>query len=417
MKTNLLYFSIAVLLCVCNVKLHGQKEPANITAFKDTLHAMSDRTDNAFFKLHCQSMIDVINAQAEFSSNDVNFLNQTYLAFNDRAAIGNAKQLDTYLKRQRPFIMSWISPTDQQVSFSWVTPPADWDPNKSYPLYVQLHGLWDVASNMIQYMTYPYLNPPSYSYAFEDGYLLSPWGRGNMWYQGISETDIWECMAALEKYASINPARKYLCGHSMGGYGTWHIALSSSRTWAAIGLHAAALWFNSTELSTDAVSQMKNVPVFFVCGTKDELLSINQNLFEMLLDARVRNIMFMTFEGGHDYHQGDVEAMYAWMHKFVNSNVSTDIKTQTSVSASTVSAFPNPFQTTVRITYSLPESSRVTLEIYNSQGQIVKKTEYAQQAAGDNEISWTPDNLPQGVYYYSLTTDYSKYSNRMVYLK
>lgn len=417
MKTKLLYLSFAALLCVCNANLLGQEEPANITAFKDTLLAMSGRTDNDFFKLHCQSMIDVINAQTELSSNDINFLNQTRLAFNDGAPTANAKHLATYLERQRPFIMSWKSPTDGQVSFTWVTPPANWDPNKSYPVYVQLHGLWDVASNMIQYMTYPYLNPPSNSFAFEDGFWLSPWGRGNLWYQGSSETDIWECMAALEQHARIDPARKYLCGQSMGGYGTWHIARKSANTWAAIGLHAAALWINPTEIGVDAVNQLKNVPVFFICGTKDDLLSVNQNLFEMLLDAGERNIMFMTFEGGHDYRQCDVEAMYAWMHKYVNSNVTTDIETQTSVSASAVRAFPNPFQTTVHIKYSLPTCSKVTLEIYNNQGCVVKKTEYPQQVAGDYEISWTPDNLSGGVYYYNLTTDYSRYSGRLVYVK
>lgn len=416
MKTKLLFLCLAVL-SVSNKNLHAQNGNEYITAFEDTLRAVSSRTDNEFFKIHCQSMIDVINAKAVFSSDEVNFLNNTYLAFNDETDNANAKRLSTYLRRKRPFILSWKSPADGQVSFTWVTPPINWDPAKSYPLYVQLHGLWEVAANTIQYMTYPYLNVASTSYAFEDGFLLSPWGRGNLWYEGISETDIWEGMAALEKHVSIDPTRKYLCGMSMGGYGTWHIARNSAHTWAAIGLHSAALRTSPIELGSDAVNALKNVPTFFICGMFDGLLSINQNLYQAILSAGNRDVMFVTFRGGHDYRQTDVETMYSWMHVYVNRNVSTGIEAKTTVPTSTVNAFPNPFYTTTLIKYNLPKSGKVTLEIYNNQGWIVKKIEYAQQVAGDNEISWTPENLSSGVYYYCLTTEYSRCTNRIMYIK
>jgi len=417
MKTRLLFLSLIVLLLSVNKNLHAQNDNGFITAFEDTLRAVSGRTDNEFFKIHCQSMIDVINAQTVYTTDDVNFLKNTFLAFNDETDNANAKRLSTYLGRRRPFILSWKSPTDGQISFSWVTPPANWDQTKSYPLYVQLHGLWEVASNTIQYMTYPYLNAASTSYAFEDGFLLSPWGRGNMWYQGIAETDIWECMDALEKHVSIDPARKYLCGHSMGGYGTWHIAHNSSHTWAAIGLHAAALWISTTELGSDAVNELKNLPVFFVCGLNDGLLSINQTLYQSLSDAGNKNLAFLTFRGGHDYRQYDVEAMYSWMHKFVNNNVTTNTEVKTNISPSKVIAFPNPFSKTTIIKYSLPKSSKVNLEIYNNLGCIIKKCEDIQEVAGDYEISWTPGNLDDGVYYYCLTTEYSRYSNKVIYKK
>lgn len=417
MQTRLLFLSLIVLLgSVCNKNLHAQNNIDYITALKDTLKAVSARTDHEFFKIHCQSMIDVINAKTVFSSSDETFLKNTYLAFNDQSDKSNAKQLSTYLERKRPFILSWKSPTDGEISFSWVTPPANWDKTKSYPLYVQLHGMWDVASNAIQYMTYPYLNAASSSYAFEDGFLLSPWGRGNMWYQGISETDIWECMAEFEKHASIDPHRKYLCGQSMGGYGTWHIAQSSPHTWAAIGLHAAALWVSPSELGSDAVNKLKTIPVFFICGTKDDLLSINQTLYENLYDAGNRNVKFVTFEGGHDYNQADVEVMYSWMHKFVNTTTA-EREVKTDIPSFKVSAIPNPFNSSILIKYSLPKGSIVNFKIYNSKGNIIKEIKENRKTAGYYEISWTPENLPDGVYYYSLTTEYSKYADLIIYRK
>ena len=418
MKTKLLFLSLIVLLLsVCNKNLQAQNDNDFITAFEDTLRAVSGRIDNEFFKIHCQSMIDVINAKTVYTTDDVNFLKNTFLAFNDETDNSNPKRLSSYLRRRRPFILSWKSPTDGQISFSWLTPPANWDTTKSYPVYIQLHGLVDVASNTIQYMTYPYLNVASTSYAFEDGFLLSPWGRGNSSYEGINETDIWECMASLEKHVSIDPARKYLCGMSMGGYGTWHIAHNSSHTWAAIGLHSAALRSSPVELGNDAVNAVKNLPVFFICGTNDGLLSINQSLFRTISQTGNKNVAFMTFRGGHEYRQTDVETMYVWMHKFVNNNVTTSTEVKTDISSSKVSAFPNPFSTTTIIKYSLPKSSKVNLEIYNNQGRLNKKGEEIREVAGDYEISWTPGNLPDGKYYYCLTTEYSRFSNKIVYRK
>jgi hypothetical protein len=348
-------------MSICCKKFDAQVEFDCTTAFKDTLHAVSDRNENVFFKMHCQSMIDVINAKSSFTATDLDFIKNTYFAFNNLADNANAKQLSTYLERKRPFIISWISSTDGQVSFSWLTPPANWDPDKIYPLYVQLHGNWSVASNTIEYMTYPYLNPASASFAFEDGYLLSPWARGNMWYMGISETDIWECIAKLEEHVSINPTRKYLCGHSMGGYGAWHIAHNSSNTWAAVGLHAAAIWYDMSEVSTYTAQEMKNVPVYFVCGNADSNLSTNQTLLNLLNSAGNQNLSFVTFSGGHDYRQVDVENMYLWMHNFVNDDYTSSTEVKANVNPLKLSAFPNPFSTKTLIKYSLTITSKVKL--------------------------------------------------------
>ena len=239
-----------------------------------------------FLRLHCTSIVSVIDSKSSFTTQDSTFLENTYNAFNNQSDPSNAKELSTYIKRQRPFILSWVSPTDGAVSFSWLNPPKNWNPENEYPLYIQLHGLWSVASNSIEYMTYPFLGGASNDSSFEDGYLLSPWGRGNLWYQGISETDIWECMDALENIVQVDPARKYLSGHSMGGYGAWSIASKSPGTWAALGIHAGALWYNNANLVTAGVAEvLKDVPTYFVCGTNDDLLEINQTAYNLLEDA------------------------------------------------------------------------------------------------------------------------------------
>ena len=391
-----------------------------ITALKDTLNHLAETTVNDYFQRHCESMVAVIEAKSSYTAGDSSFIRRTYQAFNDESDTCNAKDVSTYLKRRRSFILSWVSATDGTVSFSWMKPPKNWNPAEEYPLYIQLHGLWDVANNSIEYLTYPYLNNPSTSIAFEDGYLLSPWGRGNLWYQGISETDIWECIEALEKIVYINPRRKYLSGHSMGGYGAWHIAIGSPNTWAALGIHAGALYYGGeNELNSTVAHILRNVPTYFVCGDSDGLLSYNQQACQLLLNAGNQHVEFVIFEGAHEYLEENVFNMYLWMKEFENSdwvdNLNADSREITGNSYLKIS--PNPFCQEAEIQFYISKNEPVCLEIYSSDGQKIETLVNDELSAGEHRIKWTPHNLSDGYYFYLLRTKNSIETRKLIYLK
>jgi pimeloyl-ACP methyl ester carboxylesterase len=125
-----------------------------------------------------------------------------------------------------------------------------------------------VAQDRLPYLAYPFSHPGT-SFAFEDGYLLSPWGRGNQWYRGIAETDIWEGLNTVKSLLRVDENRQYLCGQSMGGYGAWHIAHRSANVWAALGVHAGALWYDQQEVTSTVASELRDLPTYFVVGTSD----------------------------------------------------------------------------------------------------------------------------------------------------
>jgi len=390
-----------------------------VEALKDTLVKLSANTDNAFFQMHCNSMLSVISSKTSFTSWESEFLKNTYHAFNNQNDASSAKELSTYIKRQRPFIISWVSPTDGAVSFSWLSPPKNWNPENKYPLYIQLHGLWSVASNSIEYMTYPFLTDACGSNSFEDGYLLSPWGRGNLWYEGISETDIWECIAALEDIVSIDPTRKYLSGHSMGGYGAWRIASRSPDTWAAIGIHAGALWYNGSMLvNTTVANALKNVPTFFVCGTNDGLLSINETAYNLLRDAGNGNLLFVTFNGGHEYIEQNVENMYLWMRNFVNEDMSTDLirSTPTAHPKSLIQCYPNPAINNSTIVYSATENTTVRISIYDSYGRVIDEITVKVGVSGENSITYNTAELMSGMYLVRMSSNKGVSDAKMIIL-
>ena len=282
---------------------------------RSTLQALSDQSSDPFLRRHFSSIVGVIEAGDHHYPQDNESIERLWTVFKDASTPHSPRLGESYLDRSRPLIVAWTSPTDGQVSFAWLTLPAQWDVEREYPVYVQLHGLWDVAQDRLPYLAYPYSNPGT-SFAFEDGYLISPWGRGNLWYRGIAETDIWEGLALVKSLVRVDANRQYLCGHSMGGYGAWHIALRSADVWAAVGVHAGALSYDPRELDPAVVGALRGVPTYFVVGTSDSLLGVNQLAYGLLRDTGNPQLAFVTFPGAHDYRQTDVEQMYLWMREF-----------------------------------------------------------------------------------------------------
>lgn len=380
----------------------------NIKAFKDSLIALKNRSHDEIFKIHYQSILDVINSQSRLIKTDSSLLAETYKRFENSLDTSSMKDSASYMKRERSLVLAWQSPTDGAISFSMLKLPLNWDRNTKYPLYVQLHGLWNVANSPIEYMTYGYRNSPSSSFAYEDGYLLDPWGRGNFWYQGISETDIWEGIAALEKILLVDPTRKYIAGHSMGGYGAWRIAYSSPGTWAALGMHASAIWYDNQNLvNSEVAEQLKDLPTYFVCGNNDGLLSINQTAYALLQQAGNNNIEFVTFEGGHDYIQTNVEGMYLWMREFTNENYTNIAAKQKS--GFEVDAYPNPFTDNVTITIQDNQSRNIVLNIYDTKGILLNTYHYRTQT-----LTVDTKSFPAGVYYYQIVINGTCKSGKLI---
>jgi dienelactone hydrolase len=299
----------------------GGRSPTDPTAddhrseLRAALLELGDASADPLLRLHFRSMAQVIEAGDHHTTLDDDAVERMWGAFKDASVAHSPRLAGSYLDRSRPLIVAWTSPVDGQVSFVWLTLPKDWDVAKEYPVYVQLHGLWDVAQDRLPYLAYPYSNPGS-SPAFEDGYLISPWGRGNQWYRGVAETDVWEGLATVEGLVRVDARRLYLCGHSMGGYGAWHIALGSAQVWAALGVHAGALSYYPGEVTPAAAATLRGLPTYFVVGTTDSLLTVNQTAYGLLRDAGNPDLAFVTFPGGHDYRQQDVEEMYRWLRQF-----------------------------------------------------------------------------------------------------
>jgi len=66
--------------------------------------------------------------------------------------------------------------------------------------------------------------------------------------------------------------------------------------------------------------------------------------------------------------------------------------------------YPNPFNATTTIAFDLPKTEKVTLKIYNLEGQIVEILKDESMEAGHHRISWNAGQYPSGVYFCQLET-------------
>jgi len=65
----------------------------------------------------------------------------------------------------------------------------------------------------------------------------------------------------------------------------------------------------------------------------------------------------------------------------------------------TLSAYPNPFSTSTTFEYELTEPSHVQLTIYNTIGETIYEAEDRLMPVGKHSFTWSPERLPEGIYY------------------
>jgi len=78
-------------------------------------------------------------------------------------------------------------------------------------------------------------------------------------------------------------------------------------------------------------------------------------------------------------------------------------------------SLPNPFETKTQIRYFLPNSSKVSLGIYDVTGRLVHEQPAIKQLGGNHMTEWIPStSVVSGVYFCRLTTDFGTASHRLV---
>ena len=82
-----------------------------------------------------------------------------------------------------------------------------------------------------------------------------------------------------------------------------------------------------------------------------------------------------------------------------------------------LSNYPNPFNPSTTINYSLENAANVTVAVYNTAGEVVANLVSGNVAAGNHSLSWNAGNLNSGVYFCQLTAGVNVVTQKMVLAK
>lgn len=149
--------------------------------------------------------------------------------------------------------------------------PTGYDKKKKWPLVVALHGMGGDENSFFS----AYNNGEMKKYAEQRGYLIvCPKGRGpTSMYLASAETDVLDVIAEMKREFSIDEDRIYLTGHSMGGYGTWSIAVNHPDIFAAI----APISGGGNPFVMAKLKGAAHIPQLVIHGDNDPTVSVEES--------------------------------------------------------------------------------------------------------------------------------------------
>lgn len=142
--------------------------------------------------------------------------------------------------------------------------------------------------------------------------------------------------------------------------------------------------------------------------------------FKYLIDIDGDGILEIIF-GGKDDFNGDISKTYIYSTGVSVTSVSED-KIERPNTFKLSQNFPNPFNPSTTIRYSISTPGNISIKVYDLSGQLVKTIDNEHSIPGEYEIIWDGSNnfgerVASGVYFYQLKTGSLLETKKMMLLK
>ena len=79
--------------------------------------------------------------------------------------------------------------------------------------------------------------------------------------------------------------------------------------------------------------------------------------------------------------------------------------------------FPNPFNPSTQINFSIPKNSNISLKVYDSNGSEIATLVNGNKAAGNYQVNFDASKYASGIYYYTITAGSFTYTRKMILMK
>ncbi len=104
---------------------------------------------------------------------------------------------------------------------------------------------------------------------------------------------------------------------------------------------------------------------------------------------------------------------------YTKGTVITDVETlgQPKDYSIKLEAYPNPFNPTTTISYSIPKRGLVQLKVYDILGKEIETLVNEEKPSGKYSVKFNGSNLPSGVYFYTIRINNFVQSRKMILLR
>lgn len=291
---------------VLEVRLKSEREAAVGAAFLKTLpihvealSSMAEQLRNRLGKLGKKDGSAVATAGyalALYDRADRGEINPARYNFRGEFAAANAllealeAGRDPFAAKHGDLRKAYRSAVDNTLQPYRLLIPESYSGARPAPLVVALHGMGGDENSMFD----SYNNGQLKREAERVGLVVvCPKGRDTAsMYRGSAEQDVMDVLAEVRRDYKIDPNRIYLMGHSMGGYGTWSVAMAHPDVFAALGPISGGG-------DPAGMVKIRHIPQYVVHGDDDRTVSVAQSRTMVAAGKTAgANIVYVEVPGG-----------------------------------------------------------------------------------------------------------------------
>lgn len=134
----------------------------------------------------------------------------------------------------------------------------------------------------------------------------------------LSEKEVMNVLELMKRDYRIDEQRIYLMGHSMGGYGTWHLGQRYQQIWAALAP-------SSGRGNPETLQRIKHIPQFVVHVDADMTVSVEGSR-AMVAEMKRLGIEHRYIEVAGGDHNNIVAPNFRAMFDFFDSHRKAPVK-------------------------------------------------------------------------------------------
>ncbi|MCB0743372.1 MAG: glycosyl hydrolase 53 family protein [Ignavibacteriae bacterium] len=207
-------------------------------------------------------------------------------------------------------------------------------------------------------------------------------------------------------------------GHDNGLYRWMFDGLKNNGAkWDIIGMSVYPYWAELPwqEDNEKSLSTMKDIIARYntkimVCETGylyNKPIEANQFLLDLIEKTKSVNGLGVFYWEPESYNKNGYQ-LGAWdpitkqptvaLDAFLGINP-TSVKDEQELYNYKLDIYPNPFNPKTTITYSVPNLSSISINIYNMLGEEIAQLVNGEQSPGTHNLTWNANNIPSGVYF------------------